>query len=104
MNYILGYPPAPGTVVLFDNSAFASVNLNSSTATGTYSKADNRAPAPPSYTFVTTSQQYMKIFSAQCDRVSNYIYGQLEHLDRSDDDQNEEIVDSIANVIDLVGE
>jgi hypothetical protein len=104
MNIPLGYP-----VVLLDDSAFAPVNLNSSNlnssaATGTFIKAGNRALTPPSYTFVTTTDQYMKIFSAQCDRVSAFIHEKLEQLDRSDDDQNEEIVDSIANVIDLVGE
>src|SRR5262249_43785171 len=64
----------------------------------------NRAVTPPSYTFTTSANQYTKIFSAQCDRVSNFIFGQLEQLDRSDEDQNETVAEGIANIISLVGE
>jgi hypothetical protein len=99
MSVPFGYP-----VVLLDGSAFAPINLNSSPATGTFIKAGNRALTPSSYTFVTTTDQYMKIFSAQCDRVSTFISGELEQLDRSDDNYNEEVVDKIAFVINLVGE
>jgi hypothetical protein len=95
---------APGAVVLFNDSAFVSVSTSSSTACTALTNADNRGLASPLYTFVTSSDQYTKIFSAQCDRVSNLIFGQLEQVDRSDDDQNEAIIDSIANVIALVGE
>jgi hypothetical protein len=37
-------------------------------------------------------------------RVNNYIFGQLERVDRSDQDQNEVVADKIADVINLVGE
>jgi hypothetical protein len=96
---------AVGAVVVVDNSAFVSINVNTSTASWGVTKADNRTLAPPSYTFVSSStDQYTKIFSAQCDRVNNYIFGQLERVDRSDQDQNEVVADGIAGVIDLVGE
>jgi HEAT repeat protein len=100
----LGWAPATGVVVVYDTSAVASVNVSSSTANAALTKADNQAMAPASYTFLTTADVYTRIFSAQCDRVSNYIFGQLEQLDRSDDDQNEGVIDNIARVIGLVGE
>lgn len=108
MNQWLRSPTAltgTGTLVLYDGSAIASVVLNSSTANAALTKVDNKPVAPASYTFVTTLDLYEKIFSGQCDRVSNYIFGQLERLDRgSDEDQNEVIIERIADVIDLVGE
>ena len=94
-----------GAVVVVGNLAFISISLNSSTASWEVTKANNGTLAAPSYTFFTNSNdQYLKIFSAQCDRVNNYIFGQLERVDRSDQDQNEVVADSIAGVIDLVGE
>ena len=57
-----------------------------------------------SYTFVTSNEIYSKIFSAQCARVSAFVAENLERLDRADDDYNENIIELIANVIDLVGE
>lgn len=105
MNNLLHYAlPSAGSSLLVDDGTFASVPVNSSTASSVINKAYNRAVAPPSYTFVSSFDQYQKIFSGQCDRVHSYIHGQLDNLDRSDDDQNEEVVDSIARVIDLVGE
>jgi hypothetical protein len=101
----IGSTIGSGAVLLIDDSAFVSINASSSsTAFATVTNAYNRAISSPSYTFVTSFDQYAKIFSAQCDRVSNFIFGQLEQIDRSDDDQNEAIVDGIANVIGLVGE
>jgi hypothetical protein len=99
-----GMSSSVNTVVVVNNSTFVSVNLSSSTAYSGVTAADNRTLASPSYTFVARSDQYTKILSAQCDRVSNHIFGQLEHVDRSDQDQNELIVDDIAEVIGLVGE
>jgi hypothetical protein len=109
MNLTPGFPlstmvPRSGQVVIFDDSAFASVTLTSNTANTAVTRADNRALAAPSYTFVSYADQYTTIFAAQCDRVSNYIFGQLERVDRSDQGQNETIVDAIADVIGLVGE
>lgn len=105
MNNLLHYVlPNVSSRLVIDDVAFASVPINSSTASNVVNKAYNRTVAPPSYTFVSSFDQYQKIFSGQCDRVHSYIYGQLDNLDQSDDDQNEEVVDSIARVIDLVGE
>jgi hypothetical protein len=105
MNNLLNYAIANlGSLTLSDEGTFASVPVNSSTASNVVNKAHNRAIAPTSYTFVSTFDQYQKIFSGQCDRVHTYIHGQLDNLDQSDDDQNEEVVDSIARVLDLVGE
>ena len=104
LNYKIASPGGVDVVVL-NNSAFVTVNVNSSTAMGFPTKeAGNRALTPPSYTFVTSVDQYETILSAQCDRVSNYIFGQLEQIDRSDDDQNEAIIGELSNVIGLVGE
>lgn len=57
-----------------------------------------------SYTFTSTIDQYKRIFSAQCVRVGKFVDQKLEQLDLDDDDKNEDVVDSIAQVIDLVGE
>jgi hypothetical protein len=93
-----------GTLFLLDDSAIASVKFDSSTGSAVAAKAYNRAVAPASYTFVTSLDQYQKIFSGQCNRVYNYIHGQLESVDQSEDSQTEMVIDNIANVIDLVGE
>jgi len=98
-------PASSGSVVLTGTPAYASVTLSSaSTANYAVTNAYNWAVAPPSFTFMTTLDQYTKIFSGQCNRMHSYIYGQLESIDRSDDDQNETIIDNIADIIDLVGE
>jgi hypothetical protein len=99
-----GSSNASGAVVRFDGSACVYMNVNSSTAYTAMTNTNNRALASPSYTFSTSSDQYANILAAQCDRVSNFIFGQLEQLDRSDEDQNDTIVDGISNVIGLVGE
>jgi len=91
-------------VALADTSAFTTFWLTSGTASNVVPMADNSAAVSPSYTFLTTLDQSLKIFSGQCNRVSNYIYGQLEQVDFSSDDQNEAVADSIASVINLVGE
>ncbi|WP_439375382.1 HEAT repeat domain-containing protein [Bradyrhizobium sp. DASA03120] len=93
-----------GQRTMLEDSTVATVPISSSTATTLLSQAFNRAVASPSYTFLTSFDQYQKIFSGQCDRVHSFIYGQLDNVDQSDDDQNEEVVDCIARVIDLVGE
>lgn len=100
----IGSANTPGTVIIVDDVAFLSVDLSSNTTSFAVTKVDNRALATPSYTFASSNDQYTKIFSAQCDRVSNFIFGQLQQLDRSDEDQNETVVDGIANVISLMGE
>ena len=94
----------PGALMLLDDSAIASVRIDSSTASSVVTQAYNLPAAPPSYTFTSTVEQYEKIFAGQCNRVSNYIYGQLEQIDLSSDDSNEAAADNIAGVIDLVGE
>jgi HEAT repeat protein len=94
----------PGTVVVIDDSAFVSINLGSSTTSTAVTKVVNAAAASSSFTVVTTLDQCTRIFSAQCDRVSSYIFGQLERATPSDQDQNEVVANSIAGVIDLVGE
>jgi HEAT repeats len=94
----------PGALMLLDDSAIASVKLDSSTAFAGFMQPYNRAVAPPSYTFTTTAEQYQKIFAGQCNRVSNLIFEQLEQVDLSNDDSNESAIDYIARVIDLVGE
>jgi hypothetical protein len=90
--------------MLLDNSAIASIRLDSSTASAGVTQANNRAVAPLSYTFTTTVEQYQSIFAGQCNRVSNLIFGQLEQIDLSNDGSNESAIDCIAGVIDLVGE
>src|SRR5215467_1125830 len=70
------------------------------TATGTLIAAN----VPLTYAFTSTLDQYSRIFSGQCDRVGAFIYNKLLQLNPSDEDENEAIVDSIADVIDLVGE
>jgi HEAT repeat protein len=100
-NVAVGSTNAPGAIVLYDNTAFVSISTSSSTTTALI----NRGPTPStSYTFVSSLDQCTKIFSAQCDRVSNFIFNQLEQIDRSDDDRSEAIAGDIANVIGLVGE
>ncbi|HZP76600.1 MAG TPA: HEAT repeat domain-containing protein [Pseudolabrys sp.] len=100
---VMGNATGAGVLVV-DTSTFLSVNSNSSTGTMVITQSANQAVASPAYTFSTTVDQYKRIFSAQCDRVSNYIFGQLEYVSRSDDEQNESISEGIANVISLVGE
>ncbi|SFV17282.1 HEAT repeat domain-containing protein [Bradyrhizobium arachidis] len=105
MNNASLYPlsnSAPRT--MFEDGTVAIVPVTSSTAATILNEAFNRPVASPSYTFVTSFDQYQKIFSGQCDRVHSFIYGQLDNLDQSDDDQNEEVVDCIARIIDLMGE
>jgi HEAT repeat protein len=98
----------PGSsLIVVNNATFASVNVNNMTA-GTVVQANNRAitsgSSTFSYTFTGTYDEYSRIFSSQCNRVGTFIYNQLGQLDRTDEDQNEAIVDSIADVIALVGE
>ncbi|MEY9466331.1 hypothetical protein ABH973_006744 [Bradyrhizobium ottawaense] len=103
MNTFAPFPLVVGRSSFFDDVGFATVPVNSSTATVVACSALNRAVSSPSYTFVSSFDQYQKIFSGQCDRVHSYIYGQLDNLDQ-DDDQNEEVIENIARVIDLMGE
>jgi len=104
MNTMYGYALAQSPIVLDDDSTLTTFRWTSDTANSAVTWAYNRPVDPPSYTFTTNLDQSMKIFSGQCNRVSNYIYGQLELLDNSNDDQNETVVDCIASVIDLMGE
>ena len=90
---------------MLDDNAVAIFALSANTGlSNTFTAATNKATVPASYTFVTTHDHFVKIFSGQCDRVNSFIYDKLEHLERSDDDRNEDIVEDIAFVIDLVGE
>jgi hypothetical protein len=108
---LVGYPPgmntiatSSGKVFIFDNTVFASINVNSTAITGADTKANNHALKPISYTFMTTYDAYIDIYSRQCSRVGAFIYDQLDRLDRGDDDYNEEVVEQIASVINMVGE
>jgi hypothetical protein len=85
-----------------DIFTFALVPVNN--ITGAVITAYNRALPSRSYTFTSTLDSYEKIFSGQCERVGAFINNKLEQLSRSNEDENEAIVDSIADVIDLVGE
>jgi hypothetical protein len=98
--------PSVGSVAISNGSvsAFATSHWSSYTACDLVTNVDNYPVASPAYTFATSYNQALRILGAQCNRVHNYIHGQLENVDRSDDDQNEMIVDKIARVIDLVGE
>ncbi|MFT4116548.1 HEAT repeat domain-containing protein [Bradyrhizobium sp.] len=87
-----------------ENGTVTIVPINSSTATVITNQVFNQAISSPSYTFTTSFVQYQQIFSGQCDRVHSFIHGQLDNVDQSDDDQNEEVVDCIAHIIDLIGE
>jgi hypothetical protein len=93
-----------GTRLLTNGTTVASVIISAGTITSGNIGANNCPLVPASYTFISTQDRYMNIFSAQCDRVGAFIYNKIDQLDRSDDDYNEVIVDSIADVIDLVGE
>lgn len=85
-------------------SGYYTVHRNSNTELAGSTAAYNKEAPPASYTFITTFDIYQEIFSKQCARVGMFIYDSLEKLDRSDDDNNEEIIEHIANVIDIVGE
>ena len=98
-----------GAYLIFSNTSDGgntSVNFTSTavTAFSANGTAANRGLTPSSYTFFSTEDMYQKIFSEQCARVSAFIYGYLEQLDRSDDDYNEKIIERISEAIDLVGE
>jgi hypothetical protein len=96
----------PRLVLVSDQPTFAFVNLSSGTATTgqPVSPSNTFSVTSPAYTFVGPWFHLERIVSAQCNRVNKLIYSQLEQLDRSDDDRNEDIVDKIASIIDLVGE
>ncbi len=72
-------------------------------------RSSNTAPVDATasgvtYAFMSSAEQYEKIFSAQCSRIGSVINDRLQNLDRADDDYNESIIDYIARIIDLVGE
>jgi HEAT repeat protein len=111
MNLLLGYPTnsveswfqrADSTL----QGAFQSFVINAVTLGDGVGIANNRANVarPKSYSFLTTSDEYVRIFSAQCDRVHSYIAEKFEGLERTDEEQKDEVVESIAEVIGLVGE
>ena len=64
----------------------------------------NQGTAPVGVTFTTTLWMYQKIMSEQCVRTSSLIFESLGQLDYENDDYNEQVVERIADAIDLVGE